>query len=83
MLTSIAYSITDDYFSQIFTADTSGIITYTEGNLDKMENYGLSVSAQATPVSWWSISVQAVVNHKKDKRICLERYVRIINTSEY
>lgn len=64
LVTSLSYSITDDYFSQIFYRDASGIITYTEGNLDKMENFGLSVSAQLSPLKWWSFSGQANINHK-------------------
>jgi iron complex outermembrane recepter protein len=67
LTTSISYSITNDYFSQIFTVDNEGIITYTEGNLDRMENYGISVSTQLSPASWWSISGQVNLNHKRIK----------------
>ncbi len=67
LTTSLSYSITNDYFSQIFTADTTGIITYTEGNLDRMENFGISVSAQVSPASWWSITGQVNLNHKRIK----------------
>jgi outer membrane receptor protein involved in Fe transport len=64
LVTSLSYSITKDYFSQIFLQDSTGIITYTSGNLDKMENAGLSVSVQLSPASWWSLSAQANVNYK-------------------
>jgi outer membrane receptor protein involved in Fe transport len=64
LVTSLSYSITKDYFSQIFLQDSTGIITYTSGNLDKMENVGLSVSVQISPASWWSLSGQANVNYK-------------------
>lgn len=65
LITSISYSITDDYFSQIFYSDpSSGLIIYTQGNLDKMENFGLSVSAQFSPTGWWSFSGQGNMNHK-------------------
>lgn len=65
LVTSVSYSITNDYFSQIFYVDTAGIITYTEGNLDKMLNFGLSVSASFSPTRWWSFSGQVNANHKK------------------
>ncbi|RYY59353.1 MAG: TonB-dependent receptor [Chitinophagaceae bacterium] len=63
--TTLRYNITDDYFSQIFYADNStGIIVYTEGNIGKMTNIGISVSAQLTANKSWSASVQADLNHK-------------------
>lgn len=67
LTTSLSYSITNDYFSQIFTVDKTGIITYTEGNLDRMVNYGISVSTQVSPTSWWSVSGQVNLNHKRIK----------------
>ena len=66
-VTSVSFSYTKDYFSQIFYHDSTGIITYTEGNLDNMKNVGLSVSAQLPPFNWWSFSFEGVVNHKMIK----------------
>ena len=66
-VTSLSFSYTKDYFSQIFYQDSTGIITYTEGNLDNMKNVGLSLSAQLSPLSWWSFSFEGVVNHKMIK----------------
>lgn len=66
-VTSVSFSYTKDYFSQIFYHDSTGIITYTEGNLDNMKNVGLSVSAQLSPFNWWSFSFEGVVNHKMIK----------------
>jgi hypothetical protein len=65
LVTTLSYGITNDYFSQIFLSDSSGLITYTEGNLGRMTNIGLSVSTQLSPTSWWSVSLQANLNHKK------------------
>ncbi len=63
--TSITYSFTKDYFSQIFLADTTdGTAIYTEGNVGKMQNIGLSMSLQLSPATWWSLTAQAVYNHK-------------------
>lgn len=67
LITSLSFSYTKDYFSQIFYQDSTGIITYTEGNLDNMKNVGLSVSAHVTPFHWWSLSFEGVVNHKMIK----------------
>jgi hypothetical protein len=67
LVTSLSFSYTKDYFSQIFYQDSTGIITYTEGNLDNMKNIGLSVSAQLSPFNWWSLSFEGVVNHKMIK----------------
>jgi iron complex outermembrane receptor protein len=63
--TSVGYNYIHDYFSQLFFSDTSGNIIYTEGNLGKMQNLSLSVSAQLNPYNWWSISADATLNHKK------------------
>lgn len=65
LVTSLDYSIIRNYFSQLFLTDTSGIMIYTEGNLSRMQNLGLSMSVQLTPLNWWSLSGQAGVQHKK------------------
>lgn len=65
LITTLTYSVTDDYFSQIFLSDTNGLITYTEGNLGRMVNIGLSVSSQLAPTPWWSVTLQANLNRKR------------------
>ncbi len=65
LITGISYSTTDDYFSQVFPLDSNGIVLYTEGNLGRLQNLGISAGVQLTPASWWSVSTQAVLNHKK------------------
>lgn len=73
--TTLSYNIIRDYFSQIFYADTStGRITYSEGNVGKMQNFGLTVSAQLTPARWWSFSGQATLNHKKFEGVLWKEY---------
>jgi iron complex outermembrane recepter protein len=67
LVTSLSFSYTKDYFSQIFYQDSTGIITYTEGNLDNMKNVGLSVTTQLSPFNWWMFSFEGVVNHKMIK----------------
>lgn len=65
LVTGLSYSTTKDYFSQIFPIDSNGIVLYTEGNLGRLQNWGLSVSLQQAPFTWWSFSAQAVLNYKK------------------
>ena len=64
-ITTAGYSLTTDYFSQIFPVDSNGLVIYTEGNLGKLQQFNLSVSVQLTPYPWWSFSSQVVGVHKK------------------
>lgn len=67
LVTSLSYSKTTDYFSQIFYSDPSGVFAYSDGNVGSRENFGLSVSLQAAPWSWWNLSLQSDLVHKKIK----------------
>lgn len=63
--TTLSYNILKDYISQVFYSDTAtNRIVYTEGNVGKLQNFGLSVSAQLSLAKWWSLSTQANLNHK-------------------
>ena len=65
LVTTLGYSVTRDYFSQIFLTDSTGLIIYTEGNLKMMENLSLTVSAQLTPLPFWSLNMEGTLNYKK------------------
>lgn len=65
LLSGINYSITKDYFSQVFPLDATGIVIYTEGNLGKLQIFGFSIGAQTAPLPWWSLSAQTVLTHKR------------------
>ncbi|HTE25608.1 outer membrane beta-barrel protein [Flavitalea sp.] len=65
LITTVNYSVTTDYFSQIFLSLPDGILIYSEGNLGRMRNIGLSVSSQFDAATWWSISTQANLYNKK------------------
>jgi len=65
LVTGLSYSITDDYFSQVFFSDTSGVVIYTEGNLGRREVWGLSLGINLAPLSWWSFTANINLNHKK------------------
>jgi len=65
LMTSLNYSVTTNYFSQIFLSNPDGVLIYSEGNLGRMRNVGISVSSQLDAASWWSISIQANLYNKK------------------
>jgi iron complex outermembrane receptor protein len=66
LTTSISYSSIQNYFSQIFLADANkGILLYTQGNVGRTYNIGLSSMVIASPTNWWSFTAQAVYNHKQ------------------
>ena len=75
LITGVSYSVTKDYFSQIFPLDSNGIVIYTEGNLGRLQNYAVSVGLQLSPLPWWSFSLQTVVNKKKMEGIITRRMV--------
>jgi hypothetical protein len=74
LITSLSYSITKDYFSQIFPVSNNGIIIYTEGNLQQLQTLGVSVSLQLSPAKWWSVSTQGNIIHKKMKGFIERQY---------
>ncbi len=67
LTTTISYSIIKNYFSQLFVNEGGDILTYTEGNVGRMYNIGVSVAVQAAPFKWWSLTGQAMFNYKELK----------------
>jgi iron complex outermembrane receptor protein len=65
LTTTVSYSIVKDYFSQIFVSESDDILIYTNGNVGKTYNLGISVAVQATPFKWWTLSGQAIYNQKE------------------
>ncbi len=76
--TSIGYSITQDYFSQLFLSRSDGTVIYTEGNFDRMRNFNASLSANISPTPWWVFSAQATMNQKKIEGILWTNYTAAI-----
>ncbi|MEO6733961.1 MAG: outer membrane beta-barrel protein [Ferruginibacter sp.] len=64
LTTAISFSIIQNYFSQLFLTDSSGILIYSEGNVGHAKNLGLSVTIQVAPFKWWSFNSEATFNHK-------------------
>ncbi|HVW61101.1 MAG TPA: TonB dependent receptor [Puia sp.] len=80
LTTSVSYGLTTDYFSQIFLSDTSkAILYYTQGNVGRVHNLGLSVSLSLSPVKWWSMELTAVYNYKELKGFNGNAYKSTIN----
>ena len=80
LTTGISYSRISNYFSQIFLSDTSKtILYYTQGNVGRVYNLGLSASINVSPVKWWSLDLTAVFNHKQLKGFNGNTYVSTIS----
>jgi hypothetical protein len=62
--TSFSYSVTKDYFLQIFPRDSAGIIIYTEGNLGRLRVWTVSTNLQMAPARWWNLSAGINYNYK-------------------
>src|SRR5678815_3344224 len=78
-VTTISYSITRNYFSQVFHSDpNTGLIIYSEGNLGRMRNISIGISSSLDVTDWWSVSLHTSVSDKKiegfvwdDRRVSL------------
>ena len=74
LTTALSYSIIKDYFSQLFLTDSGGTLIYSEGNVGKMYNLGLSVTVQMPVYKWWSFTGTAMLNHKELKGYVWNNY---------
>lgn len=82
--TTLGYSNTNDYFSQLFIANpTDGTVIYTEGNFKRMRNISASISAGATPLPWWSFTAMAVYNHKRIEGFLWKDYTASIGQMNF
>ncbi|GAB4093502.1 outer membrane beta-barrel protein [Flaviaesturariibacter terrae] len=64
LLTSAGYSITTDYFAQLFPVEDGGIVVYTEGNLGRLQVFSASVGVQREPAKCWSLTASVLLQHK-------------------
>lgn len=81
--TTVGYSITNDYFSQLFLSNSDGTVIYTEGNFSRMRNFSVQVSTNASPLSWWSFNAQGTFNHKKIEGLLWEKYIASIDQANF
>lgn len=77
--TAVSYSIIKNYFSQLFLTDSSDILIYSEGNVGRAYNAGVSFTAQVSPCKWWSFTGQANFNHKELKGFAGKNYSTSVN----
>lgn len=68
LTTTVSYSIVKNYFSQIFLNDTTaGLLFYSQGNVGRTHNLGITSIVMLSPAKWWSFTFQATYNHKELK----------------
>ncbi|QIL39424.1 TonB-dependent receptor [Pedobacter sp. HDW13] len=79
LTTTLSYSVIKNYFSQLFLSEGTDILVYTEGNVGRMHNLGLSVSLQVSPFSWWSLNAQSTFNYKQLKGYQNVNYASSVN----
>ncbi len=65
LTTAVSYSGITNYFSQLFLSEGNDILVYTEGNVGRMHNLGIALTAQLSPFKWWSLTAQGNFNYKK------------------
>jgi len=66
LTTTISYSAINNYFSQLFLADTAhNVLLYSQGNVGRTDVFGLSEALSWSPFNWWQFNFQATYNHKK------------------
>lgn len=65
LTTTVSYSLIKNYFSQLFFNEDDDILIYSEGNVGRSHNLGLSVSLQLKPFAWWSLNGQGIFNYKE------------------
>jgi len=81
--TTVSYSIIKNYFSQLFLSEGTNIQIYTDGNVGKMHNLGVSTSIQFLPAKWWLFNGQANFNHKKFNGYQNLNYTSSINQFQF
>jgi outer membrane receptor protein involved in Fe transport len=80
LTTGISYSLTTNYFSQLFLSDTTKtILYYTQGNVGRVYNIGISASLNLNPTAWWSMQLSAIFNHKQLRGFNGNAYTTDIN----
>lgn len=62
--TTLSYSKTENYFTQLFRTEGNTTILGL-GNLGDLENFGISLNAQLEITKWWSATLHTDLNYKK------------------
>lgn len=81
--TTVGYSRTTDYFSQLFLTNGDGTVIYTEGNFKRLRNISASLSINLSPVKWWTLTGMALYNHKRIEGVLWKDYVASIGQMNF
>ncbi|WP_126973154.1 outer membrane beta-barrel protein [Gynurincola endophyticus] len=74
IITSIGYSITNDYFSQLFYSKDDKQAVYTRGNVGKLHQYSFNLSYIKAIRNWWNIVFQSNLIYKDFKGFSWTNY---------
>ncbi|RYY97387.1 MAG: TonB-dependent receptor, partial [Chitinophagaceae bacterium] len=83
LITGIGYSITTDYFAQLFPVDPGGLVVYTEGNLGQLQVLSANLGVQQSPASWWSLNASVLVQHKIQEGFVEQAYTARITQATF
>jgi len=64
LTTTLSYSKTENYFTQLFRTEGNTTILGL-GNLGELENFGFSINYQLDVAKWWSVTLHTDINYKK------------------
>jgi len=66
LTTTVSYSVINNYFSQLFLADTAhNVLLYSQGNVGQTHVLGITSALAWSPANWWQFNFQATYNHKQ------------------
>ena len=63
-VSTLSFSTTSNYFSQLFYSNPDGLVIYTEGNIGSATDAGASISLQLNPFKWWNLTTGISVDDK-------------------
>lgn len=71
LLTGVSYSLITDYLMQVFPTSGNRIVTYTDGNLGRLQIFGASAALQKSVGNVWSFVLQTQAAHKRLQGVVL------------
>lgn len=64
LTTSLSYSLTKDYFSQLFISKDEQRAIYTRGNVGKLNQYSFNTTYITNLRNWWNLTFQSTLMYK-------------------
>lgn len=65
LTTSLGYSLTKDYFSQLFFSTDEKRAVYTRGNVGRLDQYSWSTTYIKNIRNWWNVTFQSTLMYKE------------------